>query len=130
MDRAIPGAHRRLIDSVVMGFTPQFRAEVEDLLGSVVPIRTKAMFGGVGIYSGDMIFAIIAEDKLYLKVDPVNRPMFEQAGMEPFYPYDSPTPMGYWELPQAAWTDPEELKVWVDSAVGAADRAKLKRRKR
>jgi DNA transformation protein len=105
-----------------VGFSDEYRRRVEELLSAAVPIRTKAMFGGVGIYSGDLFFALIAEDKLYLKVDDTNRSDFETAGMGPFYPFDSPKPMGYWELPQGVLQDGEELKVWVDKALGVAAR--------
>lgn len=110
-----------------MGFTPEYRARVEELLGGLLPIRTKAMFGGVGIYSGDLFFALIAEDQVYLKADKVNQPMFDAAGLEAFYPFDSPTPMRYFQLPAQCWDDAAELKLWVDSALGAAERAKRKK---
>lgn len=113
-----------------MGFSPEYRAVVEERLGAAVPIRTKAMFGGVGIYAGDLFFALIAEDKLYFKVDDLNRPDFEAHGMGPFYPYDSPTPMGYWQVPARVFDDADELSVWVDKALGVAERAARKRRKR
>lgn len=112
-----------------MGFSPKYRAEIEELLGGVVPIRTKAMFGGVGIYSEDLFFALIAEDKLYFKVSDLNRADFEAAGMGPFFPYDSPTPMGYWEVPAAVQTNPDELKVWVDKALAVAEQAKRKKKR-
>ncbi len=112
-----------------MGFSPEYRAEVEAMLGAVVPIRTKAMFGGVGIYSEDLFFALIAEDKLYFKVSDLNRADFEAAGMGPFFPYDSPTPMGYWEVPAAVQTNTEELRVWVDKALAVAEQAKRKKKR-
>ncbi|MBX7135477.1 MAG: TfoX/Sxy family protein [Fimbriimonadaceae bacterium] len=112
-----------------MGFSPKYRAEVEEMLGAVVPIRTKAMFGGVGIYSEDLFFALIAEDKLYFKVSDLNRADFEAAGMGPFFPYDSPTPMGYWEVPGAVQGNSEELKVWVDKALAVAEQAKRKKKR-
>ncbi|MFN8219309.1 MAG: TfoX/Sxy family protein [Fimbriimonadales bacterium] len=111
-----------------MGFTPQYRVEVEEKLSAVAPITTRAMFGGVGIYADGAIFALIAEDKLYFKVDDLNRADFEAAGMGPFYPYDSPTPMGYWELPPGILESPEELRVWVDKALAVAARKKSKKR--
>lgn len=113
-----------------MAFTPEYRIYVEERLSAVVPIRTKAMFGGVGIYSGDLFFALIAEDKFYLKVGDLNRADFEAAGMEPFFPYDSPTPMGYWELPPGLIEQPEELGVWVEKALAVADTKKRPRSKR
>ncbi len=110
-----------------MGFTPEYRAIVEERLSAVVPIQTKAMFGGVGIYSEGLFFALIAEDRLYFKVDDSNRGDFEGAGMSPFYPYDSPTPMGYWEVPERVFKSKKELGVWVDKALRVAESAKKMR---
>jgi DNA transformation protein len=47
---------------------------VVEQLGRVVPqIRSRAMFGGFGIYAGADFFALIANDVLYFKVDDSNR---------------------------------------------------------
>ena len=113
-----------------MGFSPEYRAQVEEKLSLVVPIQTKAMFGGVGIYSEGLFFALLAEDKLYLKVSDVNRADFEAAGMKPFYPYDSPKPMHYWELPPKLLDEPDELKPCVDKALAVAEQARLKKGKK
>jgi len=112
-----------------MGFSPEFRTHVEEHLSGVVPIQTRAMFGGVGIYSDGLFFALIAEDKLYLKVSDLNRTDFEAAGMGPFFPFDSPTPMHYWELPPGILEQPDELRVWVDKAIAVAEAAKKPRKK-
>lgn len=104
-----------------MGFSQAYRDTVEEMLSRVAPIRTKAMFGGVGIYSGDLFFALIAEDRLYFKVDDINRSDYEAAGMGPFYPYDSPKPMSYWELPPGVLENAEELDIWVDKALKVAE---------
>ncbi len=86
------------------------------------------MFGGVGIYSEGLFFALIAEDKLYFKVDDSNRGDFKKAGMEPFYPYDSPKPMNYWELPDKVFKSKRELAVWIDKSLRVAESAKKKKR--
>lgn len=109
-----------------MGFDQEFRRYVEVKLSVVLPIRTKAMFGGVGIYGNDLFFALIAENKLYFKVGNLNRSDFETAGMEPFFPYDSPSPMGYYELPPDLLDRPEELKVWIDKALAVAETKRKK----
>jgi DNA transformation protein len=109
-----------------VGFSPEYRAAVERKLSKVVPVQTKPMFGGVGIYSEGLFFALIAEDRLYLKVDDSNRGDFEAAGMSAFYPYDSPKPMHYWELPPGVIDKPKELAVWVDKALRVAEGAKRK----
>jgi DNA transformation protein len=56
-----------------MPVSEHYIAFVQDLLADFAPLRIKRMFGGAGIYSGDLFFAILAEDNLYLKVDDGNR---------------------------------------------------------
>ncbi len=68
-----------------MGFSKEYREKVEEALSKVVEIRTRPMFGGVGIYAGDLFFALIAEDRLYFKTGDLNREDFEKEGMEPFF---------------------------------------------
>jgi DNA transformation protein len=113
-----------------MGFSPEYRADVEEKLSLIVPIQSRAMFGGVGLYSEGLFFALIAEDKLYFKVSDLNRSDFEAAGMSPFYPYESSSPMHYWELPGGLLESSEELKPWVDKALAVAEQARQKKAKK
>src|SRR5436309_1889586 len=63
------------------------RVFVIDQLSSIRDISARAMFGGVGIYAGDVFFGILAADVLYFKVDDSNRAEYQAAGMPPFKPY-------------------------------------------
>ena len=83
------------------------------------------MFGGLGIYGNELFFALIDEDRLYFKVDEGSRPLFERHGMGPFFPFEGAEPMsGYYEVPSSVLFDLDELKVWVDQALGVAERSK------
>lgn len=89
------------------------------------------MFGGVGIYSGDLFFALIADDTLYFKVDDSNRPEFEARGMEPFRPYgDEGEVMQYYCVPEDLLEDPELLGQWAERAIGVARRARTRSSRR
>jgi DNA transformation protein len=112
-----------------MSVSPSFRTLVLDQLGRVLPsVRGKGMFGGVGLYAGELFFALIADDVVYLKADEQTRPAFEARGMGPFRPHgpDGP-PMQYYQLPEELLEDAEALRGWVDDAVGVARRSKRKR---
>lgn len=112
-----------------MAFTAENRHRVEDALGAVVPVTSKPMFGGLGIYSRDLFFALIDEDRLYFKVDDLNRGDYEAADREPFVPYEGAKPMmGYWELPEGLLDQPDELAVWIDKSLAVAERAALKKK--
>ena len=110
-----------------MAVSETYRQFVEEQLGRVVPVRTRRMFGGVGIYSGDLFFALIDDDVLYLKADGENRPDFEAAGMQPFRPLEDERPMQYFELPGGLLEDVERLEPWVKKALAAAARKKRPR---
>jgi DNA transformation protein len=111
-----------------MGYSKAYREEVEEKLSAVKMISSRAMFGGVGIYADDYFFALIAEDKLYFKVDDTNRADYVERESEAFHPYDSPHSMGYFELPPGVIDDPVELAVWVDKSLKVAQSKKKKRR--
>lgn len=84
------------------------------------------MFGGAGIYSGEIFFAIIADDVLYLKADDGNRAAFEERGLRPFT-YETKTgrtgTMSYYPVPPELLEDPQALNPWVRGALVAARRA-------
>ena len=112
-----------------MAVNPSFREFVLDQLGRVAPaIRGRGMFGGVGIYSGELFFALIGGDALYFKVDDITRADFLAAGMGPFMPFgEGGEVMQYYELP-ADLEEPDRLKPWAEKAIEVARRARLAKR--
>jgi len=89
------------------------------------------MFGGVGIYAGDLFFALIDDDALYFKVDESNRSDFERAGMGPFQPSgDGGGVMQYYRVPDELLEDVEALESWVEKAVQVAARRRQRRGKK
>jgi DNA transformation protein len=111
---------------------PSFQLLVVDQLSRAVPdVRARPMFGGVGLYSGDLFFALIADDTLYFKVDASNRPDFEARGMEPFRPFgDSGGTMQYYQLPEDVLEDPAALGPWAEKALAVARDSKSRRKPR
>ena len=100
---------------------------MQDLLHHIPGISSRAMFGGYGIYKDGFIFALIADDELYFKVDELNIAGFEKAGSEPFT-YERGghprTEMPYWKVPADVMEDRELIAVWVDKSVAASRRSK------
>ncbi len=89
------------------------------------------MFGGLGIYSDQIFFALIADDIVYLKVDESTRADFEARGMGPFRPFgDDGGSMRYYQLPDDVLEDSEALRPWAEKAVTVARQAKVRRRSR
>jgi DNA transformation protein len=89
------------------------------------------MFGGVGIYGGDLFFALIADDTLYFKVDDSNRPDYEAVGMKPFQPYGPGSEgMRYYQVPADLLDDPDALRPWAEKAIAVAAKKQNVKRKR
>ena len=104
--------------------TPEFRDFVLDQLAGLRELRAQRMFGGIGLYSGERFFGIVAADELFFKVDDGNRGAYEAAGSEPFRPVAArPVSMSYWRVPIEVLEDPSELRVWAENAIAAAERA-------
>jgi DNA transformation protein len=115
-----------------MTVSQSVRTFVLDQLGrGVQGIRGRSMFGGVGIYAGEVFFALIADDTLYFKVDESNRPDFEARAMGPFRPYgEEGEVMQYYQVPDDLLEDPESLRQWAEKAITVARRAKVRRSRR
>ena len=111
-----------------MPVSSSFRTFIVDQLSRVVPqLRVRAMFGGVGFYSGQLFFALIDDDTLYVKVDDSNRPDFARLGMKPFQPYgDGGEVMQYYQVPAEFLEDPETLRLWAEKSILVAANKKLK----
>jgi DNA transformation protein len=104
-------------------------------LARVLPIEWRSMFGGIGIYSEGMFFALISsQGPLYFRVDDSNRPDFEKAGSEPFQPYSrvksragERVTMPYYLVPEKVLEKPATLRRWAEKALEAARAARLRK---
>jgi len=99
-------------------------------------VSVRRMFGGAGIFYGSVMFALIADEEMYLKVDDASRVAFEEAGIGPFTYESSAKPKvmkSYWRVPDDVMDDADDLVAWsriaVDAAL-AADRLKQKKKAR
>ncbi len=112
-----------------MAVSSEYREFVLESLGRVAPaVTARSMFGGVGVYSAGLFFALMAGDTLYLKVDDTNRGDFQALGMGPFNPFgDEKHVMQYYELPADLLEDADALRPWVQNAVDVARRARKKK---
>lgn len=112
-----------------MAVSSEYTEYVMEQLGRVVPVTSRRMFGGVGIYSDALFFALLADDRIYLKVDDSNRGDFEAAGKGPFRPFgEDSKPMSYYELPGELLESPDRLGPWIDKALSVARNARLKKK--
>lgn len=97
-----------------------------ELFAPLGAVRVRRMFGGHGFYVDDVFIALIAGERLYLKVDAQTRPLFEAAGCEPFV-YDAAgksVSLGYFSAPEEAMESPPLMQPWARHALSAALRAR------
>ncbi len=88
------------------------------------------MFGGKGIYRGELMFALEASGELYLKVDDDSVKILQGLGSRPFTfaTRDGRTTLtSYWLMPESALDDPDEARDFAIMALAAARRAKVRK---
>ena len=111
-----------------MAVSEEYKVFLTDLFAGFGPVTIRAMFGGGGVFHDGLMFGLIADDTLYLKVDDINRADFESEGMGPFTytGKGKPVSMSYWEVPEATYDDPDLFVEWAREAFAAAQRSKKK----
>ena len=102
-------------------------------LASLGEVSARGMFGGWGIYHEGRMFALVAEDTLYLKADDANRADFERENLQPFRYAKSDrgvAVMSYYQPPAAAIDDRDLLCAWARKGLEAAGRAAAREKPR
>lgn len=114
-----------------------FIALLHELLAGLGPIRTRAMFGGHGVYatvddSEERMVGVVIDDALYLKTDTETVARFEAAGCAPFMyrRQGQELPMSYWSLPAEAMDSAQAMLPWAQLAWEAALRKPKPKRRR
>ena len=100
----------------------EFSSHVVDLLQTVGPVYSKRMFGGYGIFLDGLMFALIADNELYLKADKESAGDFSERGLEPFT-YNKKgklIKMSYFQAPEEAMEDSVIMNEWGNKGYSAA----------
>jgi len=99
---------------------------IRDLFATFGPVAVRRMFGGVGLFADDVMFALVAAEVIYLKADDRTIPAFQSEGLGPFT-YDTKNGkhvlMSYWRMPDRLYDEPDELARWARDALEAARRS-------
>ena len=108
-----------------------FHEFVLELLEGAGPITIRRMFGGAGVFTGGLMFALLADDQIYLKVDESLRADLTAEGCLPFLYFRSGdskgVDLGYVALPSSAMDDAEEAVAWAQRAIAVAQAADAKK---
>jgi DNA transformation protein len=113
---------------------PGLHAFVRELLAGLGPVTIKRMFGGAGVYADGVMFGLIADDTLHIKVDEALQRDLAAEGSGPFIWMSASGPrageavaFGYWRMPDAALEDPEDAVRWARQALAVARAAAAKK---
>jgi DNA transformation protein and related proteins len=95
-------------------------------------ITIRPMFGGAGVYHEGLMFALVDDEVLYLKVDESSRAAFEAENLPPFVysKKDQKIDMSYFRSPERCMDDADEMAKWCRMAYGAALKAAMKKKPR
>lgn len=110
-----------------MAVSNDFIAYVLDQLDGLGPLQVRRMFGGAGIYCGDLFFAILADDELYFKANDTNLDDYRCLNLEPFTyrtKNGRTVSLRYYPLPADVLEDREQLHAWARKALAAAKQGK------
>jgi DNA transformation protein len=104
----------------------EFVSYIVELMQSIGPVNARPMFGGFGIFLDKLMFGLVADSILYLKVDQDTRPDFEARDLEAFsYVKNNKSyNMSYYQAPEEALENPEDMATWANRAYAVALAAK------
>ncbi|MGE0626700.1 MAG: TfoX/Sxy family protein [Hyphomicrobiaceae bacterium] len=106
-----------------MGVSGEFTELLLDMLAPVGQVSARRMFSGVGLFHAGLMFGLVVDDTLYLKVDDRTRADFEAEGL-PAFSYATQqgrrTIQSYWRAPERLLDDTDEFEAWCRSAIATA----------
>ena len=109
-----------------MATTPQLLEFLKEQMAGFGPVTARRMFGGAGLFRDGMMFALVADEVLYLKSDAGNAARFEAEQLQPFS-YATKTGehtlTSYRRAPERSLDDEGEMTEWCRLAWGATLRA-------
>jgi DNA transformation protein len=105
-----------------MAVQPQFLAYILEQLAGVRDLRSRRMFSGVGLYSGELFFSLIHDDTLFFKTDGSTSADYIARGMPRFMPFpERPAAvLAYHQVPADIIEDNETLQNWARKSVAVA----------
>ncbi len=94
-------------------------------------VTLRRMFGKTGVFCGGVMFGMVTENMLYLRVDEHNRATFREAKSSPPLNYEkkgATIDLSFWRVPERLFDEPDELVDWARAGLAAARRVAAKRK--
>ena len=107
-----------------------FAEFLREQLAPLGRVTTRRMFGKTGVFCGGVMFGMVTDNMLYLRVDDHNRAAFKEAESFPPLNYQKKgrtIDLAFWHAPERLWDEPDELVTWAQLAQAAARRVAAKR---
>jgi DNA transformation protein len=107
-----------------------FAEFLREQLAPLGPISMRRMFGKTGVFCQGVMFGMVTEDTLYVRVDAHNRETFKEAQSFPPLNYakkGASIDLSFWRVPERLIDEPDELVIWARAALAAAHRVAAKR---
>jgi DNA transformation protein len=96
--------------------TDSFLDFVLEQLAALDGLRCKRMFGGHGLYYGELFFGIVYDGRLYFKTHPDILPEYSSRDCAVFAPSEKQVLKNYREVPVDILEDAEQLGAWAKQA--------------
>jgi DNA transformation protein len=99
---------------------------IHEFFSAFGPVVVRRMFGGLGLFADGLMFGLVADDVIYLKIDSQNEPDFVREQCPPFTyvaKNNKRAVMSYRQMPDRLYDDPDDLARWARDALAAARRA-------
>ena len=107
-----------------------FAEFLREQLAPLGRVTMRRMFGKTGVFCNGLMFGMVSNDTLYLRVDDHNRAVFKEAESLPPLNYEKQghtIDLAFWCAPDRLLDEPDELVTWARAALAAAGRVAAQR---
>ena len=107
-----------------------FAEFLREQLAPLGRVTMRRMFGKTGVFCDGLMFGMVTDNMLYLRVDDHNRAAFKEAESFPPLSYEkqgAAINLSFWRAPDRLFDEPDELVAWGRQALGAAHRVAAER---
>ena len=115
-----------------MATSDSFAEFLREQLAPLGRIAMRRMFGATGMFCNGLMFGMVTDDTLYVRVDDQNRDVFKEAQSAPPLNYEkkgATIDLSFWRVPERLLDEPDELVLWARAALAAARRVAAKRKR-
>jgi DNA transformation protein len=102
-----------------------FAQFLREQLAPLGRVAMRRMFGKTGVFCNGLMFGMVTDNMLYLRVDDQNRAAFKEAESFPPLNYEKEggtIDLAFWRAPERLFDEPDELVTWARAALAAAHR--------